>query len=176
MKYLRSILLSVALLAPTLSSAAGYGPWHFGMTKPEVRAVVDGAPYYDFRNGDIGSQNGKFEGKQAPISFYFRNDRLVRVMVVAYAGQDYDEMKRAWLQVYSYIQRDFGGVEVPAKGRGPAEARLAEQALDESGLKDGENTKVQIGAAPMPADRRVWSTVDIVPTVGYWVAVNYAEP
>ncbi len=171
----KSLLLLIALV-PSFASATGYGPWSFGMTKADVRAIAEANPYYEFRNGDIGSQNGTFEGERAPISFYFQGERLVRVMVVAYAGTDYEKAKRAWLKAHAHIQQNFGGTEVPSKGKGPSDAKAAAEALDESGLRTGANAKIQMGATPMPKDRTVWSTVNIVPNVGYWVAVNYAEP
>jgi hypothetical protein len=65
---------------------------------------------------------------------------------------------------------------VPAKGKGPSDATAAAAVFDEADFKSGPHVKVQMGAVPMPTDRTVWATASIVPNVGYWVAVNYAEP
>jgi hypothetical protein len=167
---------SVFLIAPLLAMADGYGPWKFGMTKAEVRAITEFGPYYDFRNGDLGSKYGVIDGKQAPISFYFRDGHLIRIMLVEYAGTNYEDAKSGWLRAFLHIQRNFGGTEVPGVGNGPTDVKAAERLIDSSGLKSGQDVKVQMGATPMPKDKVVWCTVNIVPAVGYWVAVNYAEP
>ena len=170
------ILLVVCAAFSPIAAGAGYGPWTFGMTKQEVRAITQYGPYYEFQNGDIGTRAGTFDETQAPVSFYFKGDRLIRVMVVVYSGPSFDETAKAWRRAFQHIERNFDAVEVPSIRRGPTNLVSAERALEQSGLRDGRDTKLQMGATPMPKDRVVWCTLNVVPSSGYWVALSYAEP
>jgi hypothetical protein len=176
MRSVARLFWAVLSALPAIALAAGYGPYEFGMTREQVRAVTEHAPYYSFRNGDLGTKAGSIDGTQAPISFYFENDRLVRIMIVVYSGPDFDAATGGWVRAFEHIHRHFGGVEVPTIGKRESDVVAARRAFEESGLRARKDVKVQMGAFPMPKDRSIWTTANIVPSVGYWVAVNYAEP
>ena len=131
------ILLVLYFVWSSMAAAAGYGPWTFGMTKQDVRAITQHGPYYEFRNGDLGSKNGSVDGAQAPISFYFKNERLVRVMIVLYAGPNFKETQEAWRSAFQHIERYFKSAEVAAVQHGPTDLASAERALENSGLREG---------------------------------------
>lgn len=172
----RSTLAFAVLFFASQAIAGGYGPWQWGMGRDEVRAVKQHGPYYDFKNADIGTQNGPFEGKRLPTSFYFEQDKLKRVMVILYAGPDYDAARSAWRGAFQHIAKNFKAAEVRAVRAGPTDLKSAVAALDASGLREGRRAKLQMGATPMPPDRIVWCSIDKPDPNTFFVTLNYAAP
>lgn len=170
------LLLTALLLAPVPALATGFLGWSFGMTREQVQAQTEYGPYYPFRNGDLGSQAGPFRGSRVPISFYFNDDRLTRVMLIAYIGKDLSGLREALQQAVSHLTEELGGVELPEAGLAPAAPEAVLAAFDDqvSGLSPGQ--RFQAGAFPMPSDRRAWVSVTALQEGMYMVAVNYAEP
>jgi hypothetical protein len=172
----RNVLCSISLLIlPSLSSASGFGAWHFGMSRLDVKAKSDFGPYYDFRNNDVGTRNGLVDGTRLPISFYFQNDRLVRIRILFYQEKNFDEAGDAWLVAFKHVEKHFGGAELPSLKKGNATDFEASVVFLNSGLRDSKNVQVQFGATPMPLDRRVWCTASRLPAGDFMVALNYAE-
>jgi len=173
---LRSPLACVVFFMAASASAQGYGPWSFGMTREEVRAVAAHGPYYDFKNLDIGTQQGPFEGGVVPTSFYFLNDKVERVMLMLYRGNDSAAAERAWQAAYSHLQKTFGGVELPASGLPAATREDAAEALRASNLLVTKVGKLQMGVSPAPKDRLVWCSLTRNEEGLLMVALNYAKP
>lgn len=175
-KRLLKVLCAALLLVPGCAFATGYLGWSFGMSREQVQAQQEHGPYYPFKNGDLGSQAGPFQGKQVPISFYFDGDRLVRVMLIAYMGSDIAAAEEAVRSAVTQLNADFGGVELPGSAVAPAnpEAVIAAFNAHAPGLAPGQ--RFQFGAHPMPENRKAWVSVTALEQGQYMVAVNYAEP
>jgi hypothetical protein len=176
MRYVAYIALVLGFLAHGKSFAEGYEAWQFGMTKAEVRAQGDPSAYYSFSNGAVGSKEGPFEGSVVPISFYFSSDRLTRVMLLPYVGNDVGQAREAWRKVLQHLQRVSGGAEVPSLGSGPTTIERALAAFDEQVGKLPRGARHQAGASPMPTGRRIWASVLHTPDDRLMVSVNYGEP
>jgi hypothetical protein len=176
-RYIAHIALLVGLLlAHETSFAEGYEAWQFGMTKAEVRAQGEPGAYYSFSNGDIGSRQGPFEVETVPISFYFSNDRLTRVMLIPYFGNDVGHAREAWGKILQHLQRVSGGVEVPSLARGPTSTERALADFDAQVGKLQRGARYQAGATPMPQGRRIWASVLHTPDDRLMVSLNYGEP
>lgn len=167
-------IASVACACP--SFAVGYGPWRFGMSREQVKAQLEYGPYYDFRNGDLGTKNGPFEDDRVPTSYYFLDDRLVRIITILYLGNEYNEARKAYLRAFVHIKSTFGGAELPTIGKGTIGLAAAEGLIDNSNAKTDPTVHLQIGANPMPKDKTVWCTFSRVATDTFMVALNYAKP
>lgn len=167
-------LLPVLVGATSAAEKVGYGPWAFGMTRNEVRSFEAHGPYYTFRNDDIGTQGGDFEGSRVPISFGFRGDRLWKILIMLYQGGDHENAVAALGQAFKHIERTFGATEVPALGPGP---RSLNDAINTaSALRSAPTGKVQIGAVPMPKDVVVYSSLFKRADGHYIVFLYYEEP
>ena len=170
------LLCTALLLLPTCAFATGYLDWSFGMSREQVQAQKGHGPYYPFKNGDLGSQAGPFQGERVPISFYFNGDRLVRVMLIAYSGSDIESVEEAVRLGVLQLSSDFGGVELPGSPLAPATSGAVVAAFNAQLLGLAPGRRFQFGAHPMPANRKAWVSVTALEQGRYMVAVNYAEP
>jgi len=172
---LRSILLA-GLLGHSSAFAEGYLGWSFGMSKAEVATVGDASRYYSFSNGDLGAQNEPFEGNGVPISFYFGNGKLNRVMLIPYMGNDLTKAREAWRLTYAHIKRKCTGVEVSEAGPGPVQLEAALAIFDVEASKLQQGQRHQIGCLPMSSSWRLWASVTRLANDSLMVSVNYGEP
>jgi hypothetical protein len=173
MKFIAALLL---LANVQIAIADGYGEWKFGMSRDEVKAVSDSGPYYSLPNNDLGSQSGYLETQKVPISFYFGEDQLSRMMLIAYQGEDSKAAVDAWKASLNHLAKNFEGIEL-GTNRGVAVSVEAAMANLEGSLETlPVNGRVQAGALPMPSNVRVWATFTKATDSIYMVAVNYAAP
>ena len=175
MRILQLFLLAI-LTFPSIASADGFRVWDFGISRDEVKAKSEFGPYYSFRNGDLGSQAGPLDGRNVPISFYFTNDRLTRVMLIAYSGEDIAAARDAMALVTNHLRREFGGVQLPDRAAETVTSDAVLAAFDQQILELSPGDRFQAGAHPMPSTRKVWASVTAVKEGLYMVALNYAEP
>lgn len=164
------------VLTQGLAVAAGYQDWQFGMTHAQVKAVGDPARYYAFKNGDLGAGLVGFEEGEALLSFYFTDDRLERVMLIPYRGEDASQARRAWTYAYAHLTRVCGEVESLSAGKGATTLDAALTAYDKGlpALAPGE--RHQMGCLRMPAGERVWASATRGEGAQVMVAVNYGKP
>jgi hypothetical protein len=96
-------------------------------------------------------------------------------MLITYSGSNLTEARAAWAQAFEHILRQAGGVEVPSASNGVAVKELALVAFDSAAslLKPGE--RHQMGANPMPENRRIWASVTRLADGRLMVAINYSE-
>ena len=167
--------LLVAFVGQTSAAdTLGYGPWRFGMTRDEVRSFHAHGPYYTFRNNDLGTQGGDFEGDRVPVSFGFRGDRLWKILIMLYQDGNYESAVAALARAFRHIERTFGATEVPALGPGP---RPLNDAINMAAtLRSAPTGKVQIGAVPMPKEIVVYSSLFKRADGQYVVFLYYEEP
>jgi len=175
MRLLKLLFLAL-LIAPSNALASGFLGWSFGMDRTQVQAHEEFGPYYPFKNGDLGSQAGAFQGRSVPISFYFNDDRLVRVMLIAYTGNDLDAVRENLGQAVIHLTEEFGGVDLPETGEAAATPEAVAAAFSAQAPSLAVGQRFQVGAFPMPTDRKVWASVTAVQGGVYMVSVNYAEP
>jgi hypothetical protein len=173
---MRIIIAALLLVAFPTVFAEGYDDWKFGMTREEVKAVSGLGPYYPLPNNDLGSQSGPLENQKVPISFYFAEDKLSRMMLIAYQGEDLEQARKAWELSVSHLANNFEGIELGTNRGVPASAASAIAALDGDIGEMPANSRIQVGVLPMPADLRVWATFTKATDSIFMVAVNYASP
>ena len=65
------------VVAPSVAIAGGFGPWTFGMTAAQIRAVTDHGPYDAFTNGDLETYNATLCGQKQNVQFYLKKWRAV---------------------------------------------------------------------------------------------------
>jgi hypothetical protein len=172
---LRFILLA-GLLGHSPAFGEGYLGWSFGMSKAEVATVGDSSRYYSFSNGDLGAQNEPFEGSGVPISFYFENGKLNRVMLMPYMGSHLAKAREAWVLAYAHIKRKCTGVEVSEVGSDPVQLEAALAIFDVEAPKLQQGQRHQMGCLPMPSSLRLWASVRRLANDSLMVSVNYGEP
>jgi hypothetical protein len=175
--YFTALVFSAALLSYGPARAGGYEGWRFGMTHEQVKAVGDPSRYYSFRNGDLGAGKVPFEGGDALLSFYFTGDRMQRMMLIAYMGDDLKQAREAWRKVLAHLGRVCGGVEAPSLGMGKtASPEAVMAAWDNEVPLMGSGELQQLGCLPMPTGERVWATATHGAGTKLMVALNYGEP
>lgn len=165
-----ALLLAAAL--PALAS--GFGPWTFGMTADEIRAVTASGPYRSFSNGDLETYNGEFGGKKENVQFFLKDGHLWRIGVYTYEGTDLSAATQAWIHAHSTLQATYGSIETP-EYQGPTVEALgdAARAIVASG------GKAQMAPAEQPKDAFVFSSFASFNhdgTTYYTVTVNYDQP
>ena len=79
--------LMVAVFAQK-AVAAGLPPWELGMSKGEVTSKAEFGPYREFKNGDVETYNGLFEGKKENVQFFFKAEQLRRIGIYLYEGKN----------------------------------------------------------------------------------------
>lgn len=172
---MRVIVLFVLLvgLAP-VALAGGFGPWTFGMTAAEIRAVKSRGPFNTFSNGDLETYNATLCGRKENVQFYLKEGRLWRIVVVTYEGKDLDQATDRWVSTYSCLTSLHGKLETPGLKSAKVEG-LAGQAK----ALVGQGTKVQMALISQAKDRFVFSSFDSYVAEGstfYRVWINYDEP
>lgn len=172
----RAVLIS-GLLPAFSANALGYKGWLFGMSRDDVKAVKSDSPYYPLGNGDLGSQAGPFEpGHSAVISFYFRSDRLVRVMLIPYMGEDFAKARLAWLTSAVHLTNLYGGIELGTSRGVKAPPAQADEAFEAARPAIDGGAKMQMGAFPMAIDVIAWCSASRMPNGQYIVTVSHAKP
>lgn len=106
-------LFALLLAAATHAAMADELPWKLDMSPDEVRAVTAYGPYKTFRNGDLETYEGVFEGHKENFQFYFRDGRLDRIGAYLYEGTDADAAGAKWLAVRHVMARRYGSVRTP---------------------------------------------------------------
>lgn len=110
---MRFVALVFFLLAALPAFAGGFGPWTFGMSADDIRAVDSHGPYRAFSNGDLETYNADFGGKDQNAQFYLKNGYLWRVAIRMYEGTDLSNATRAWIETYATLERLHGSMETP---------------------------------------------------------------
>ncbi len=157
-------------IAATAAHAAGLGPWQFNMSRDEVQAVVEYAPYKVFKNGDLETYEYTFEGKKENIQFFFDDKGLRRIGVYRYEGYDAALAASSWLRTYEFMQREYGEVRNPVPFTDPKpdpklEAEGKPQPTREmvwsitSALTAVSQGKVQLAPVKGPADMHVFASL-----------------
>ncbi|OOG45629.1 hypothetical protein [Rhodanobacter sp. C01] len=163
------------LLAAALPAVAGgFGPWSFGMTADQIRAVTASGPYRSFSNGDLETYNGEFGGKKENVQFFLKDSLLARVGVYTYEGTDLSAATQAWAHTYSTLQAEYGQIETPNY-----QGQTAETLGKAAGAIVAAGGKAQMAPVVQPKDAFVFSSFASYAHDGityYTVTVNYDQP
>jgi hypothetical protein len=171
---MRFVALVLLLLAALPAFAGGFGPWTFGMSADDIRAVESHGPYRAFSNGDLETYNADFGGKSQNAQFYLKDGHLWRVALRTYEGTDLSKATQAWIETYATLERLHGPMETPGFS-GENVAALAESA--KAIAADGG--KAQMAPVSQPNGEFVFSSFNSHTHEGvtyYMVTVNYDQP
>jgi hypothetical protein len=113
MKPLHVLLALLALPFFQNAIASEDLPWKFGMSPDEVRAVTRLGPYSAFRNGDLETYHGVFEGHEENFQFFFKDGKLDGIGVYLYEGTDTQIAGAHWLALRSVMARRYGSMRTP---------------------------------------------------------------
>lgn len=174
------LMLGAAKAPASPVDAGGLPPWQFGMTSGEVASFAAYGPYKTFSNGDLETYAGLFNGRRQNVQFFFREDRLVRIGVYLYEGEDVDAGARAWGDAYAALKTQFGEIEVPDVDMQPVDGKAAPDALAVAAkrrvLAAG---KTQMAPVKQAADKFVFASffdAEMQGRVFYYVVVYYNPP
>ena len=171
---MRFVALVLLLFAAFPALAGGFGPWTFGMSAYEIRAVESHGPYRAFSNGDLETYSADFGGKSQNAQFYLKDGRLWRVALRTYEGTDISKATQVWIETYTTLKKLYGPMETPGLS-GESLVALAESA--KAIAADGG--KAQMAPVTQPDAEFVFSSFNSHTHEGvtyYMVTVNYDQP
>jgi len=143
------------LLVASPALAGDFGPWNFGMSTEQIKAVSSHGPYKSFSNGDLETYNGDFGGKKENVQFFLKADHLWRIGVYTYEGTDLAAATQAWFQAYKTLQSQYGPIETPdLNGESAESLAQSARALVAAG------GKVQMAPLKQPEGMFVFSSFD----------------
>jgi hypothetical protein len=179
---LSAIVLFAQLATPSPVAAAepGYGPWRLGMSREQVTAVAEGAPYVPVSTtGGIETRNGMFAGSKTTISFVFGERGLRIIQIWAYEGKDTGAAVAALHRVYEHLEKTRGTVQVsglsmPAHADANTFTGQVRTAL--SSVRADKPAKLQISPTARSPDVLVFSSLIRHPQFGYYVFLYYRWP
>ena len=149
------------------------------MSRDQVVAHTDFGPYKTFRNGDVETFNGIFDGRKENVQFFFDDSGLRRIGVYLYEGTDLVAAASKWKKCYETLVRLYGPIETfglrAATSDQPSD--LEAMALDVIATV-GAGTKVQLAPKRQPDNLYVFSSIWRVTDEGinhFYVTV-YLDP
>jgi hypothetical protein len=149
----------LALTVSTISFAAGFPPWEFGMSHEQVVGIKEFGPYKTFANGDLETFNGVFNGRKENIQFFFHNNGLHRVAVYLYEGTDLAAAMSRWIDCHQILARLYGTIEIPGfDASGPGKPAGIEDVAFEVKKKVATGIKVQMAPIQQPEKFFVYSS------------------
>ena len=158
-----AFLFAIALCLSPFCIAGGLGPWKFGMSKSEVTAVAEFAPYKSFANGDLETREYPLESQKENVQFFFDDKGLLRrIGVYRYEGPVQMDAVQAWRRTYEFLKREYGGVNSAVPQPGSDGKPLPENpslVFSMSSLILAElHGKVQMAPAKQPEDVAIFSS------------------
>jgi hypothetical protein len=178
MSTLYRIFASFILMAA--SSAAltvGPPPWEFGMTTEAVASFGGYGPYKKFKNDDLETYDGLFNGDKENIQFFFSDTGLHRIDVYMYEGTDLKAAKAKWRLAYDALSSMYGHLEMSALQLASTGEKAAILVLaDAAGVKVEAGVKVQVALKKQPSDLFIFSSFSRQEADGtpyYYVTVYY---
>lgn len=150
-------------------------PWQFGMSPQQITSITECGPYKAFKNGDLETYNGLFEGEKENFQFYFKGGKLYRIAIHFYEGTNPTAAANAWLVLYRNLSGLFGKIETPgnmAPAASPSEsAEFKTKALAIVRKSD----KTQMAPVVQPKDTLTFSSLwrhKIGDEMYYYVVMN----
>jgi hypothetical protein len=162
---------------PSPSAPLGYGPWHLGMSKDEVKAASEFGPYSSVAStGGLETRNGLFADRKTTISFVFGDRGLRIIQIWAYEGRDLDEAVAAFYRVYHHLEESRGrvaipGLNVPEHADSTTFTGIVRKAL--AAVPADRAVKVQIIPLDRLSDVNIFSSLMTQPQLGYYYVFLY---
>ena len=110
MKCAALILAALASFPAWAQRAMPPAPWEFGMSPSQVSAVAEGLPYKKFSNGDLETFSATFDGSPQNFQFFFRADKLRRIGIYLYEGENATDAGAQWLRVHAWLTGHFSRI------------------------------------------------------------------
>jgi len=170
---MRFAALVFLMFAALPAFAGGFGPWTFGMSSDEIRAVENHGPYRVFSNGDLETYSADFGGKAQNAQFYLKDGHLWRVALRTYEGTDLSKATQAWMETYTTLKELHGPLETP----GLTGENLGALAASAKAIAAGGG-KAQMAPVSQPEGEFVFSSFNSQTHEGvtyYMVTVNYDQ-
>ena len=161
-------LLLSALVAQNPGALGGY---RMGMTRADVQAVKDCAPYKDVPStGGLECAGFLLERKRRHISFLFDEKAgLKKIQVWFGEGLDAAKAEAALAELVLHLEQGYGTLESASLGM---DVRVTAKALLEAAAKDG---KAQLKPRRNPKDKFVFGSVFKDEAHG-WFVFMYVQP
>jgi hypothetical protein len=155
-------------------------PWTFGMSKAQVSALKGYGPYRSFSNGDLETYNAVFDGHLENFQFFFSDNQLRRIGIFTFEGKDLTAATRAWGDLYTSMQRNFGSIESLANNA-PFKQDADSMKVFEANARTlvGKIGHVQMAPIHTPADTRPFARFtehDVKGTMFYYVTLYFDPP
>jgi hypothetical protein len=178
----------VVLMATMLGAAVAIagqgglplGSWQFGMSPDQVLEQKDFGPYKTFSNGDLETYAGTFGGSKENVQFYFKGDKLVRMLVSRYEGKDIKEAARVFGETYRILRSMYGAIETPDVITSQPGREIDPESLAiASGSQVELLGKTQMAPRKQPGNAFVFSSFAKTQVAGdtyYYVRVVYDPP
>jgi hypothetical protein len=179
---LRATALAATLLVamPTPATSADAFPWKFNMSPAEVSAVQEFGPYRAFKNGDLETYKGLYNGHEENFQFFFTDNKLRRIGIYLYEGHDLQVAGRKWLDLYDALSQSYGQVETPDNQLVVLASEEGRRTfLDTSFSVVADKEKTQMAPIRQPAESSVFSSfwrADVEGERWYYVVVYFDRP
>lgn len=154
--------------------AGGFGPWSFGMSAEQIRAVSEFGPYKSFSNGDLETYQGEFGGQKENVQFFLKDNRLWRIGVDTYEGTDLSAAAHVWGRAQSILESEYGALETPNQSAANPESFIESARAIVAG-----GGKAQMAPLNQPKEEFVFSSFASYVSGGvtyYFVVVYYDQP
>jgi len=129
------------------------------MTPEEVTSFEKLGPYQRFKNGDVETYQARFDGRKENVQFFFRENRLARIAVYLYEGQDIHAARKVWIRAYKSLRATYGELELPdihvAPESDPVDVKILSFAAAANVDVEG---KTQMAPIKQPEDAFVFSS------------------
>ncbi len=169
-------LFVLFLLRALPAMAAGLPPWQFGMSASDIEAFRVYGPYRSFSNGDLETFNGQFGDRKVNAQFFLKDNKLRRIGVYVYEGQNLQEAKDAWRWTYDVLKSAYGDIEVPNIVVDPSQVPPSADALATAAAAHTEVIgKTRMAPQAQPSDLFVFCSFtrhDVKSQKVYTVVVN----
>lgn len=176
MRSLASIAFLGVLVTASATAASGLGPWKFGMSRDEVKAISQFGPYKSFSNGDLEIHAYEFDRQKRNVQFFFDGRGLNRIEINYYEDREPAQATAAFRDVCEYYRREYGQVEAKFFNE-PQNADC--MTIAEAATAQVEKTgKVQIAPPHSSSDLRSFSSYRINNVLGtkFYSVVLYLDP
>ena len=166
--------------ASAAASAGGLPPWQFEMTPKQVASFSEYGPYKSFRNGDLETYSGVFNGHKENVQFFFKDGKLARIGIYLYEGSNIKEASEVWGRAYGELRSMFGEISLPDVRVSSNTGSLAPEVVAAaSGANVDATGKTQMAPVKQPSDKIVFASFmrgNVQGQLVYVVIIYYDAP
>lgn len=164
-------VISLMLSALVAQNPGALGGYRMGMSRAEVQAVKDCAPYKEVPGtGGLECPSFKLDGKKRHISFLFDEAAgLKKIQLWFGEGLDAAKAEAALSELVAHLEQSYGTLESTSLGM---DVRVTAKALMEAAAK---SNKAQLKPRRNPKDKFVFGSVLKDEPHG-WFVFMYVQP